>query len=286
MDARVSGPSARNAGPVAPVNFYKHHLGDYSSATSHLSWDEDCAYRRLIDAYYKRETPIPADIKEAQRLARAQTPGQRKAVETVLHEFFHLDSDGWHQKRCDEELAKANAQGETNRRIAEEREARKRERLEHEQSTNRDTDRATNRSPATSGEREPSHKPLATSHKPEKDQRERGNVTTEADPPWLRKALTPDLTPSKSRKIPEAWQPDELTLRWVNDARPDLVAHLADIVENFREYWQTRTGVRAESTDWGLTFRRWIRNERDRSDGKAKDIDWDKVFGEQAEGAA
>jgi uncharacterized protein YdaU (DUF1376 family) len=114
------------------LNFYKHHLGDYSSATSHLSWDEDCAYRRLLDAYYKREAPIPADIKEACRLARASSTVQRKAVETVLREFFLLGSDGWHQKRCDEEIAAATAQATTNRVIAARREALKRARTEHE----------------------------------------------------------------------------------------------------------------------------------------------------------
>lgn len=114
-----------------------------------------------------------------------------------------------------------------------------------------------------------------------------GDATTgAADPPWLRKALTPDLSSMKSRRIPEDWEPDELTVRWVSDARPDLVAHLPGIVANFREYWQTRTGHHAESNDWGITFRRWIRNERDRTDARSKPIDWDKVFGEQAEGAA
>lgn len=114
------------------MNFYKHHLGDYAAATSHLSWDEDCAYRRLIDQYYKRESPLPAEIREACRLARATNPAQRRAVETVLKEFFTLSDDGWHQKRCDEEISSANAQADTNRRIAEEREAKKRARTEHE----------------------------------------------------------------------------------------------------------------------------------------------------------
>ena len=31
------------------MNFYKHHLGDYYKDTVHLSWMEDCAYRRLLD---------------------------------------------------------------------------------------------------------------------------------------------------------------------------------------------------------------------------------------------
>ena len=149
------------------MNFYKHHLGDYAAATSHLTWDEDCAYRRLIDQYYKREAAIPAAIKDAVRLARATTPAQKRAVESVLQEFFDLRDDGWHQKRCDEEIGQASAQAETNRRIAEEREARKRARLANESLHAASNESSTNRSPATSGEREPSQTPDSTSQTPD-----------------------------------------------------------------------------------------------------------------------
>lgn len=149
------------------MNFYKHHLGDYAAATVHLSWDEDCAYRRLMEQYYKREAPIPADVKEACRLARATTPAQKRAVEAVLREFFALESDGWHQKRCDEEINAASTQAQTNRRIAEEREARRRERIEHESSTKASDESSTNRPPDTSGEREPIQTPDSRLHKPD-----------------------------------------------------------------------------------------------------------------------
>lgn len=96
------------------MNYYEHHLGDYAAATGHLSWDEDMAYTRLIRAYYHHEKPIPADLKAACRLVRAATPAQRKAVESVLGEFFVLDPDGWRQKRCDAEI-RAFHQGEPER---------------------------------------------------------------------------------------------------------------------------------------------------------------------------
>lgn len=138
------------------MNFYKHHLGDYAQATAHLSFVEDAAYSRLIRKYYANEKPIPSDVKAAQRLVGARTKEEREAVETVLNEFFTLQEDGWHNKRCDSEIAQANAQAETNRRIAEEREARKRALREaqeqhepqHDQSTNRETNRPTNRQPS------------------------------------------------------------------------------------------------------------------------------------------
>lgn len=99
------------------MNFYKHHLGDYAIATAHLTWDEDMAYSRLIRMYYLHERPIPADVAQACRLVRATTPAQRKAVETVLLEFFTLREDGWHQSRCDKEIADANQKAERNREV-------------------------------------------------------------------------------------------------------------------------------------------------------------------------
>lgn len=88
------------------MNFYPHHIGDYLTATVHLSWLEDCAYRRLLDVYYSREQSIPADIGQACRLVRAVTKEERKAVELVLREFFTL-ADGWTHGRCEEEIEKA-----------------------------------------------------------------------------------------------------------------------------------------------------------------------------------
>jgi uncharacterized protein YdaU (DUF1376 family) len=113
------------------LNFYKHHIGDYAQATGHLSFVEDAAYSRLIRKYYADERPLPADLKAVQRLVGARTRDEKDAVQSVLEEFFKLTGDGWHNKRCDAELAKANAQAETNRRIAEEREARRKERQQH-----------------------------------------------------------------------------------------------------------------------------------------------------------
>jgi uncharacterized protein YdaU (DUF1376 family) len=90
------------------VNFYPFHIGDYTSATAHLSMTEDAAYRRLLDVYYTREAPIPADLRQACRLVRAQSKDERQAVEDVLREFFTETPEGWRHSRCDAEIAKAN----------------------------------------------------------------------------------------------------------------------------------------------------------------------------------
>lgn len=86
------------------MNYYEHHIGDYAEATSHLSILEDGVYSRLLRKYYASEKPLPADVKEVQRLIGCRTTADRKAVTRVLHEFFKSQSDGWHNVRCDEEI--------------------------------------------------------------------------------------------------------------------------------------------------------------------------------------
>lgn len=90
------------------MNFYAFHIGDYASATAHLSITEDGVYRRLLDVYYVREAPIPLDLRQAYRLVRAQTEIEREAVETILREFFTETAEGWRHARCEAEIEKAS----------------------------------------------------------------------------------------------------------------------------------------------------------------------------------
>lgn len=94
------------------MNFYPHHIGDYLTATAHLTWLEDAAYRRLLDVYYSREAKIPLDVGQACRLVRAASKDEKQAVETVLKEFFTQTEEGWSHTRCDAEIAKARALAE------------------------------------------------------------------------------------------------------------------------------------------------------------------------------
>lgn len=113
------------------MNFYDHHIGDYDAATAHLSWDEDMAYTRLMRVYYRTEKPIPVDMAAACRLVRVTSPKHRQAVKSVLDEFFQLRDDGWHNKRCDEEIAKARDSTEDNRDRRENERERQRRHRQH-----------------------------------------------------------------------------------------------------------------------------------------------------------
>ena len=116
------------------MNYYEHHLGDYLRDTAHLSMLEDGAYRRLLDAYYIKEAPLPKALRDVCRLVRAMTKPERDAVAIVLAEFFREGDDAWHHKRCDAEIARykeALPDREAKRENERERQRRARDRRKH-----------------------------------------------------------------------------------------------------------------------------------------------------------
>jgi uncharacterized protein YdaU (DUF1376 family) len=83
---------------------------------------EKAAYHLMIETYYIHELPLPGDYSSIYRLLPAITQSEREAVRRVLTEFFTLESDGrWHQKRCDEEIARQQKASEIQRTNVEQR---------------------------------------------------------------------------------------------------------------------------------------------------------------------
>lgn len=93
--------------------WYKFHLGDYITHTTHLSDAEDLAYRRLLDLYYMSESPIPLDTAVVARKIRLDLD----ITESVLSEFFEITEEGYQNTRCDAEIAKYQHQVATNRSL-------------------------------------------------------------------------------------------------------------------------------------------------------------------------
>lgn len=85
------------------MNFYMRHLGDWLRKTAHLTMLEDGAYNRMVDWCYTHERPLPLDERECMKIARAASRHEREAAKRVLHEFFSIQADGWHQSRIDKE---------------------------------------------------------------------------------------------------------------------------------------------------------------------------------------
>jgi uncharacterized protein YdaU (DUF1376 family) len=95
------------------MNFYPFHIGDYLSHTSHLTDEEDLAYRRMIDLYYQTEEPF----KDTAILAR-KVRSSFEIVGSLLHEFFVQENGAWHNKRADVEIAKYKAMKDGGRKGA------------------------------------------------------------------------------------------------------------------------------------------------------------------------
>ncbi|EMC3942557.1 YdaU family protein, partial [Acinetobacter baumannii] len=94
---------------------YLHHISDFMVATAHLSPVEECFYRRALDFYYLNEKPLPKETQSVFRRLRANTQEERDAVLIVLQEFFVEEEDGFHNKRCDSEIAAYQKVGDKNR---------------------------------------------------------------------------------------------------------------------------------------------------------------------------
>jgi uncharacterized protein YdaU (DUF1376 family) len=103
------------------MNYYEHHIGDYTVSTMHLTLVEDAAYSRLLRRYYATEKPLPADVTLLQKIVRATSKKEKDAVIAVLHEFFTLTEEGWRQARCDAEIARYQAKQEKARQSAKSR---------------------------------------------------------------------------------------------------------------------------------------------------------------------
>lgn len=89
------------------MHFYPRHIGDYSTATTHLSMLEHGAYAKLLDHYYATEKPIPVD--RCERIAGAYETHERDAVRSVLQQFFTLTDEGWVNPKADQIIAEFRA---------------------------------------------------------------------------------------------------------------------------------------------------------------------------------
>lgn len=135
------------------MNYYKRHLGDYAKDAGHLTMTEHGAFTLLLDRYYSTEKPLTTA--EAMRVCRARSAPDREIVEAVLREFFVDTPEGWRNKRADKEIAAYNVKADRNREAG----------------------KLGGRPPSsgnpngfqvetqTVSEKNPSHKPLATSQK-------------------------------------------------------------------------------------------------------------------------
>lgn len=62
------------------------------------------AYFILLNTYYMMGGPLPESTEHLTRICGAHTDEEISAISFILSSFFSLKSDGWHNRRADEEL--------------------------------------------------------------------------------------------------------------------------------------------------------------------------------------
>lgn len=87
------------------MHYFQLHIKDFSNASRHLSDAEELIHFRALTWYYSNEKPLPLDKTKIYRLLRATTKKMKIAVDSVLEDFFIEEEDGFHQSRCDREIA-------------------------------------------------------------------------------------------------------------------------------------------------------------------------------------
>ena len=97
------------------MHYYKFNISDWHLATSHLSLEEEAIYFKLINFYYDSEQYIPLETQTVIR--RLRLTNYSELFEQILHEFFTKSDDGWHHKRCDDEIAKYHAKAKVNKTV-------------------------------------------------------------------------------------------------------------------------------------------------------------------------
>lgn len=211
--------------------YYKHFIGDYQRDTMRLSMVEDAAYRRLLDEYYASETPLPADVDECCRAARAITDEEKAAVAKVLDRFFTLADGAYHNKRADKEIATRMA-----RAVAGGKGGRNK--------WHGKPDSKTDSKPEAEAKPDDGKPDASHSH----------SQNPGGAPTWVGAAAP------RGSRIPEDWQPsDEDRAHARSKGLSD--AAIAATAEAFRDYWTAESGQKARKRDWSAAWRTWIRRD-------------------------
>lgn len=101
------------------MHYYEFNIGDYMRDTAHLDEMEDLAYRRMLDLYYLKESPLPASISDIAKLIRMRTHSE--SIANVLREYFTLTEHGYINAKANDTLTKIYDKSEKAKRSAEKR---------------------------------------------------------------------------------------------------------------------------------------------------------------------
>ncbi len=219
-------------------------MGDYAAHTAHLEPMEDLAYRRMLDLYYLRESPLPSDPVEVARLVRLRQ--NIDEVKAVLGEFFTQTADGWRHFRCDQEIERMqDKQAKARASAAASVNARRTKASDSSGGNSTDVERPLNERSAnverTLNVRSTNVELPTPTPIPIPKEGERGGAS--APPP-------PRIRPTK--RCPRTFEVTEVMRQWASTEAPGIDVDLETAKLMDHEFGSART-------DWVATWRNWMR---------------------------
>ncbi len=100
------------------MNNHKRDILNHTLTTPHLTLLEQGILCVLTDLYLTEEIPLLLDINQLCRLIRAASPDEKKAVGTILNEFFEKTDTGWFNEENDRQIKNYQARSKVNKRNA------------------------------------------------------------------------------------------------------------------------------------------------------------------------
>ena len=223
------------------MHYYEFNIPAWVLHTSHLTIEEECVYRRLLDYYYDTEKPIPEETKPVIR--RLRLVNYEHVVEQILNEFFHLEADGWHNNRADIVISEYQAKAEKARENG-----RKGGRPKQNKASETDPVILANPEETTL---KANNKLLTINNELET------NILV--TPPA---ATPPKKTGKTGTRLPDDWRPTQEYVDAAIQLNPDYTREwFSTTAHKFRDYWIAKTGKDATKADWLATWRNWIRRD-------------------------
>jgi uncharacterized protein YdaU (DUF1376 family) len=218
------------------MHHFPFHVSDYAAVTGHLSVVEDAAYRRALDRYYLKESPLEADLTKLARTLRLV--GHESALQAVLEEFFILDGDCWRHHRCDSVIEGYRAMVEGGRKGGRASVERRSKGGSSQASTQGSSHRQARvgkgfKQPITNND---NHKPIT------KEERERASRA------------------ARGTRLPQDWALSDELRTWARSQRPDLDIDVT--AAKFADHWHAKPGKDGAKLDWPATWRNWVRDEK------------------------
>ena len=252
------------------MNYVQFHIGDWESGTRLLTPLEKGIYIDLLMLYYSTERPILRSYFD--RITRGYTEDERKAFDFVVSQYFEEQDDGFHNARCDEEIAKAAEKSEKARKSIQ---ARWNKAAKGSASSVSDTCRKPDESTGairTNNERNTdvlltkNQEPITNINKKEEgtcvcasEEDDSFCLDSEEEKPQTTsKRKTPEAAthPFDLQDLPDDWR------EYCREVRPDLDPDR--MFAEFKFYWQKGNGKGKLRSDkgWAQSWQNWIRSDK------------------------